>query len=395
MISFHRVCFSTLLLFSIIAYAQVSWSPESFYQKGAVVNSNGVLYVSIARNLNKPPASSPNHWILKSTFIANRESINTNQNIFKQPEPINFGYSLPMNNGIIQNLNSSQSSAQLETWSSTKIYTKGRIVVFDGINWRANYWSQGDTPGLTDVWSPTTTTNWSKYIAYTKGMSAIYNGVTYTAQWWTKGDVPLNDQTGVWLNSKGLSADSNITNRAMQKSADYQTASISTAQPTVNNYEFLTNFNTLNPSSYPEWRADLQYSQGATVSYDGAVWRKMGVLDTRKSPALDGQWLPLTVTKWYPTVNYIKGVVVKFGDVLWYSQWANINIDPPQKIQRVFGFKLILMGIEFIRLKDQIICLIMSMLGVISVCTKVFHGLQLIGINMKNLGRHRLGCHLR
>ncbi len=317
-----------LLSFFILGVvnAQVVWNSNNFYQKGSVVLSDGVAYIALSRNLNKEPKLSPQFWIARSMYNSNMQSVNV------QPvNPISTGYSTDLNFGISQNLNSN--SLQMENWSSTKAYTKGKIVAFDNAVWRASYWTQGETPGSSEAWIPTVTTKWTPFIAYTKGQAAIYNGITYTAQWWTKGDIPLGDKTGVWLtglrSSIDLSNGQKIYVPANQPSNQTLSNSPTQNQNQTQVLQYSIENQKLNPSAYPAWRADVSYSLNAIVNFADAVWRKNGDLDTRVNPSEDGQWTPVTTTKWYPKVAYQKGMVVVVNKSNWYSQWYNVNIYPP------------------------------------------------------------------
>ncbi len=307
------------------ANAQVVWNSENLYQKGNVVLNDGMAYIALSRNLNKLPKQSPQYWVLRSMYSSNMQSVTT-----QSVNPVSIGYSSDLNFGVNQNQNQNQTSNQMEPWSSAKTYNKGRVVTFENAIWRASYWTQGEAPGTTEAWVPTVTTKWTPHIAYTKGQAAIYNGITYTAQWWTKGDVPLSDKTGVWV--VGLKSNVDLANAPRNTAQPIQSAGsvITYSQPQNQVYQFTLSDQKINPTSYPAWRADIKYSTNALVSYAEAVWRKAGNLDTRSNPSEDGQWLPVTTTKWYPKVTYEKGMAVKVDNTIWYSQWNNINIYPPK-----------------------------------------------------------------
>lgn len=308
------------------AWAQVSWHANNFYRKGAVVVENGVAYIALNNSLNKPPAVSPQFWVERSKFDPSAQSIGIQQ--AQTP----FGYSQQMNMGVAQTPNQANAAPQVEGWDDKKIYTKGRVVSYDGAIWRASYWSQGEAPGSSEAWSPTTTTKWSPHVAYVKGQSVIYNGIAYIAQWWTKGDIPLNDKTGAWQPSQGGTPDLNPNNRGLPaQSVTNGNNNTIAANPIINSsnpnqYAAITQ--KLDINSHSAWRADFSYAPNAIVSYEGAVWRKTGTIDSRKAPPEEGQWTPLTLTKWYPNVVYSKGMTVLVAGEIWYSQWINSNIYP-------------------------------------------------------------------
>ncbi|GMA92246.1 carbohydrate-binding protein [Homoserinibacter gongjuensis] len=86
---------------------------------------------------------------------------------------------------------------------------------YDGSEYRALWWTQGETPGSAQVWvlvsacgddgsdpgdpgDPGTAPAWSSTAVYTAGDLVSYQGVTYKALWWTQGDVPGTAQWGPW-----------------------------------------------------------------------------------------------------------------------------------------------------------------------------------------------------
>ncbi len=38
-------------------------------------------------------------------------------------------------------------------WSSSSVYTGGQSASYNGHNWSAQWWTQGETPGTTTVWT--------------------------------------------------------------------------------------------------------------------------------------------------------------------------------------------------------------------------------------------------
>ena len=146
-------------------------------------------------------------------------------------------------------------------WSSTVAYTQGAQVTHAGTTWEARWWTQGEEPGVVDVWTdlsggsntaddpasdvsdpsggaddpasngndpasdvndPASDVNdpagdspgvddpansgggsdasdtWSASEIYTQGMQVIYGGVAWEAQWWTQGEEPGSSEWGAW-----------------------------------------------------------------------------------------------------------------------------------------------------------------------------------------------------
>ncbi|QAY66994.1 lytic polysaccharide monooxygenase [Paenibacillus protaetiae] len=85
------------------------------------------------------------------------------------------------------------------TWDGTRIYLAGDTVTYNGIAYKAGWWTQGERPDISDVWTPVSSSAvqaWNSSKAYNGGDKVIYQGHTYAAKWWTKGEIP--GQAGVW-----------------------------------------------------------------------------------------------------------------------------------------------------------------------------------------------------
>jgi chitinase len=107
-------------------------------------------------------------------------------------------------------------SCTAAAWSASAVYTGGNLVSYNGHTWKAQWWTQGETPGQAGVWldqgacsgggTPTTPpaggscpAAWSATAVYTANMQASYNGHKYTAKWWTQGETPGNHD--VWADN--------------------------------------------------------------------------------------------------------------------------------------------------------------------------------------------------
>ena len=80
-------------------------------------------------------------------------------------------------------------------WSSSSVYTGGQTASYNGHNWSAKWWTQGETPGSADVWSDsgscggstgggTGNCDYPAWVAgqnYTTGAIVQYNGSDYIA----------------------------------------------------------------------------------------------------------------------------------------------------------------------------------------------------------------------
>src|ERR1041385_8215036 len=92
-------------------------------------------------------------------------------------------------------------------WNSTSVYTAGMTASLNGINYTANFWTQGQNPstnnggpGSGQPWTSngpcsgsgggggggggSCASTWSSTTVYTGGMTASLNGVNYQANFW-------------------------------------------------------------------------------------------------------------------------------------------------------------------------------------------------------------------
>jgi len=77
------------------------------------------------------------------------------------------------------------------TWDASTIYNTGDKVIYQGVEYRAKWWTQGDIPSNGGVWEKVSTGNgWDASVAYNGGAEVTHNGNKYQAKWWTQGDEP-------------------------------------------------------------------------------------------------------------------------------------------------------------------------------------------------------------
>ncbi|ORZ04541.1 hypothetical protein BCR41DRAFT_374839 [Lobosporangium transversale] len=103
-------------------------------------------------------------------------------------------------------------------WEAGKVYTGGAVVSYNGKQYTAMWWTQGNVPSAGAPWkdngvcsggsvpgsSCSDINAWSTSAAYNSGARVTYNGFVYTAQWWTQGDTP--GSSSVWVKGAACSA---------------------------------------------------------------------------------------------------------------------------------------------------------------------------------------------
>jgi chitodextrinase len=81
-------------------------------------------------------------------------------------------------------------------WDATKVYVAGNTASYTGKNYKARWWTQGDTPSASSaVWEEQADAygnpaGWSSAAAYQAASKVTYNGNIYSAKWWTQGETP-------------------------------------------------------------------------------------------------------------------------------------------------------------------------------------------------------------
>ena len=87
------------------------------------------------------------------------------------------------------------------TWQAGNIYLAGDTVLFNGKEYRAKWWTQGNQPDQGGPWEEVIPDDgqvraWRADLVYNGGDTVVHNNATYKAGWWTKGEEP--GKAGVW-----------------------------------------------------------------------------------------------------------------------------------------------------------------------------------------------------
>lgn len=87
-----------------------------------------------------------------------------------------------------------------DTYNVNKVYKKGEIVTYNGIEYKAKWWTKGSYPNNHKDWEEVTAVyeDGSEYYAkgkhYIKGNVVVYEGAKYEAKWWTE-STPESDNS--------------------------------------------------------------------------------------------------------------------------------------------------------------------------------------------------------
>jgi len=87
------------------------------------------------------------------------------------------------------------------TWDVNAVYSGGDVVKYNGVEYRAKWWTKGDRPDAGGPWEEVNPDNgggaaWSASKVYNGGDKVMHGGEQYQAKWWTKGEEP--GVAGVW-----------------------------------------------------------------------------------------------------------------------------------------------------------------------------------------------------
>ena len=87
------------------------------------------------------------------------------------------------------------------TWNANTVYVGGNIVWYNGVQYKARWWTKGAVPSNGGVWQEIipddgTVRDWRSDLVYTGGDQVKHNGIKYQARWWTRGQTPGSN--AVW-----------------------------------------------------------------------------------------------------------------------------------------------------------------------------------------------------
>ncbi|PAJ75528.1 hypothetical protein CJF42_04200 [Pseudoalteromonas sp. NBT06-2] len=80
-------------------------------------------------------------------------------------------------------------------WSSTKAYSAGDKVLFEGKVYEAKWWNKNEKPNNSNAWKLAAPTDggvavWNAQNDYAGGTIVSHNTIQYKAKWWTQGEEP-------------------------------------------------------------------------------------------------------------------------------------------------------------------------------------------------------------
>ncbi|SMC19105.1 Chitodextrinase [Andreprevotia lacus DSM 23236] len=88
-------------------------------------------------------------------------------------------------------------------WLPTQVYLAGAKASFNGKNYTAKWWTQGQQPDTPNgAWQEDANASgvqvWSATRAYNNGEQVVYDGKLYRAKWWTQNEIPGASEWGGW-----------------------------------------------------------------------------------------------------------------------------------------------------------------------------------------------------
>lgn len=89
------------------------------------------------------------------------------------------------------------------TWNPNTVYLYNETVTYNGLEYKARWWTQDEQPDISEVWeliTPNASVNWNSSKAYTSGDKVTYQGKHYIAKWWSQTTPP--NKTDSWMLEK-------------------------------------------------------------------------------------------------------------------------------------------------------------------------------------------------
>jgi len=92
-----------------------------------------------------------------------------------------------------------------DTYNVNKAYKKGEVVSYNGIEYKAKWWTKGSYPNNHKDWEEVTTVyedgseDYANGKHYIKGNVVVYEGAKYEAKWWTE-STPGSDNSWKIIN---------------------------------------------------------------------------------------------------------------------------------------------------------------------------------------------------
>ena len=124
----------------------VEWQPNTYYAVGALVTYGGQTYQCLQAHTSLTgwePPNVPALWKLSAGGATNTPSNPTSTAVQPTNTPVQ-NTPTPVATGT--------GSCTSPAWNSTAVYTGGNTVSWNNREWRARWWTQGETPGTTGQW---------------------------------------------------------------------------------------------------------------------------------------------------------------------------------------------------------------------------------------------------
>ncbi|WP_290370055.1 carbohydrate-binding protein [Paenibacillus sp. CECT 9249] len=198
------------------ACAAAAWDKEKAYVSGDLVSHNGRMWQAKWWTQGEEPGTA-GEWGpwedrgacgIGSEDDGSGESGN-NQDDSNKDDKSNEGSN---NEGSAPETQPNPCGAA--AWDKQKVYVSGDLVTHNGRTWQAQWWTQGEEPGIIGAWKdggacggeapeptpgPCGAPAWDAQKVYNNGDLVTYRGRLWQAKWWTLGEEPGRDsEWGVW-----------------------------------------------------------------------------------------------------------------------------------------------------------------------------------------------------
>ncbi|GLS03627.1 hypothetical protein GCM10007860_07720 [Chitiniphilus shinanonensis] len=155
-----RILASAVFALGVMAaHAAPAWQEGNTYAAGTVVSYNGHDYKSLVTHTayagaNWNPAATPTLWQdlgVSSTTPTPTPVTPTPTPVTPTPTPVVTPTPTPVVTPT-PSVTPTPTTSCYQTWASGSVYTGGQRVTYNGVNYEAKWWTQGDNPAQSGDW---------------------------------------------------------------------------------------------------------------------------------------------------------------------------------------------------------------------------------------------------
>ena len=314
--------------YALAPTSYTAWVSGTNYNVGDVVLFNGAVYVLFhnGETQNQNPAVQPLHWVIQTTRI-------TIGSFWKRLYIEVVGSWIPQQiyptGTIIEHLGELYESLapQYNVEPPNATYWQ----VYETTNWYRYLITGYDDPLVRKMQGELFNMLWNSTRTYSVGEVVEYNGIPYVALEASRGSIPIviENQVPSWSIATVYNADLVVQYNGNIYMSLYNgnLAQVPSGVPTA--WAKLT-LPSLNPGGLSEWNAATSYSLNALVLYEGFMYFSLNNDSVGNVPFQNSSWWALrNYDNWNPATTYANSTVVAYFGNFYQSQIVNnVSITP-------------------------------------------------------------------